>query len=298
MLRILTQAYGADPDQTAYATLDRFFSLRRGRMSLLDFLNEFEYLYTEANQIGGLVLNNVGLSHFLIKNCGLDKDRRDHVLLLVNQDLNRYGDIKTQLERMAKTQEGNAAEAHNYYDESATHYYDDDWWYDSSWYDDGPWDNYDWNSYGWDDNETYATDYQDSAWDDWQYTAYEDYSGQSPPSYEPVGLDASLAELDPNVMYGKGRRMKGKHGKGKGKKGKGKGYKGKSRYKGRPGKGKFSGKRPWSTLYGDDEQYWEELPEQWQEDETLGIFRKRQEGQERQGKFPQYWSRLRKMWQP
>ena len=42
LLRVLTAAYGADADQTAVSTLDRFFSLRRNRLSLLEYLNEHE----------------------------------------------------------------------------------------------------------------------------------------------------------------------------------------------------------------------------------------------------------------
>jgi hypothetical protein len=64
---VLTAAYGADQDQTAQSTLDKFFDLRRGRLTLLQYLNEHDFLLQEATAIGGLGLNEVGKTHFLLK---------------------------------------------------------------------------------------------------------------------------------------------------------------------------------------------------------------------------------------
>jgi hypothetical protein len=236
LLRVLTSAYGADADQTAVSTLDKFFSLRRNRSSLLEYLNEHDYLYGEAVAIGGLGLNDVGKSHFLLKHAGLPKDKQDHILLLVNQDLRRYNDIKTHLERMAKT----AEPIHD-----GAHFADYDTWL--------AWRDYDYNDMpsdvaelfynGWFDHfeddydlwPEYDDDYGYHAWydDEWQQQSnWQDDHSTWQAAIMPstlVGNDHTLAELDINVLYGKGRRMKGK-GKGKGYrrfgkgKGKGKGY--------------------------------------------------------------------------
>ena len=267
LLRILTAAYGADADQTAVSTLDRFFSLRRNRLSLLEYLNEHDYLYGEAVAIGGLALNEVGRSHFLLKHAGLPKDKQEHILLLVNQDLRQYNAIKNHLERMAKASEPSNDMAH-YADQAA--------WYTDYDYDDGYqlWsDNYGDHYDEWlDDAGVWYDDWQNSS-HDWQHA--EEYVAW-PESQTTPGTftDQSLSELDMNVLYGKGRRIKGK-GKGKGfrrfGKGKGKG-KGKGFFPFRQ-KGKGKGK-PWRTLYGDygyddwqDDDYGADdwLASEWQE---------------------------------
>jgi len=203
LLRILTAAYGADADQTAVSTLDRFFSLRRNRLSLLEYLNEHDYLYGEAVAIGGLALNEVGRSHFLLKHAGLPKDKQEHILLLVNQDLRQYNAIKNHLERMAKASEPSNDMAH-YADQTA--------WYTDYDYDDGYqlWS----DSYGdyydeWsDDAGVWYDDWQNSS-NDWQHA--EEYATW-PESQTTTGTftDQSLSELDMNVLYGKGRRIKAK----------------------------------------------------------------------------------------
>ena len=43
LIRTLARRYGADSQQTATGLIDIFVDLRRGRMSLLDYLNEFEH---------------------------------------------------------------------------------------------------------------------------------------------------------------------------------------------------------------------------------------------------------------
>ena len=102
LLRVLTQNYGADDQQNISETLDNFFDLRRGRLSLLEYLSEHDYTYDEAENLGGLNMNNVGKSHFLLKHSGLDRTRIDHVLLLVHNDLSKYEQIKTHLMKLAK----------------------------------------------------------------------------------------------------------------------------------------------------------------------------------------------------
>ena len=84
--------------------IDEFIDLRRGRLSLLEFCNEFEFRYEEANTIGGYNTNDVGRSHLLLKYCGLASDMRDHIILLSLGNLGDYDGIMERLVRMAKTQ--------------------------------------------------------------------------------------------------------------------------------------------------------------------------------------------------
>jgi 3-dehydroquinate synthetase len=110
----------------------------------IETLTDLEkYLHGEAVAIGGLALNDVGRSHFLLKHAGIPKDRQEHILLLVNQDLRRFNDIKVHLERMAKATESHHEANHfadydSWHEESA--WYDDDWSYDD--YYDDYYDNY------------------------------------------------------------------------------------------------------------------------------------------------------------
>ena len=67
LLAVLSPIYSTDAQQNASETLDTFFDLRRGRMTLLEYLNEHDYTYEEAKSLGGLELNLVGRSHFLLK---------------------------------------------------------------------------------------------------------------------------------------------------------------------------------------------------------------------------------------
>ena len=57
LIRLLARRYGADNQQTSTSTIDQFEDLRRGRLSLLEYLAEFEHLFVEANLLGGLELN-------------------------------------------------------------------------------------------------------------------------------------------------------------------------------------------------------------------------------------------------
>jgi hypothetical protein len=103
IIRVLQHSYGADDQQVTVSTIDMFLDLRRGRSSLLEYLNEAEHLYNEANSIGGFVLNDVGRSHMLLKHAGLDASRRDHIMLVVGNDLGQFQAIKGHLERLAKS---------------------------------------------------------------------------------------------------------------------------------------------------------------------------------------------------
>ena len=103
LLRELTRRYGADEQQTVGAAIDTFLDLRRGRMSLLEYIAEHDYTFGEALSLGGLQVNDVGRSHLLLKHSGLEPSKQEHLRLLIGQDLNRYDELKGHMERMAKS---------------------------------------------------------------------------------------------------------------------------------------------------------------------------------------------------
>ena len=76
--RILDRWYGEDKDTSVGEVLDTFFDLRRGRSSFVEYISEHEYAYEEAKTRGGLEMNEIGLSHLLMKGCGVPRDRLDH----------------------------------------------------------------------------------------------------------------------------------------------------------------------------------------------------------------------------
>ena len=75
LIRVLHHKYGMDDQVNVRDLIDSFLDLRRGRLSLLEYLNEHEYTLDEATKQAGLGLNNVGRTHFLLKHSGLSSDR-------------------------------------------------------------------------------------------------------------------------------------------------------------------------------------------------------------------------------
>ena len=134
LARLLERWYGEDEECTVGNTLDTFFDLRRGKMSLVEYVSEHEFAYEEAKTNGGLEMNNVGLSHFLMKGCGLPRDKLDHIMLLVNNDRRRYHDIKQHLMKMGKVNQPSQAPGHYgyYQDEWGAAGWDDDGWNEQS----------------------------------------------------------------------------------------------------------------------------------------------------------------------
>ena len=219
LLRMLERWYGAEEQQTTGATIDGFLDLRRGRLTLLEYLTEHEYLFEEAHALGNFELNNVGKSHFLLKYSGLEQSKIDHLRMLVNQDLDRYEELKNHLERMAKAQgTSQLPGAHGYYGEAG-----DDWSYHehSYWY----WDPEEWIWWFSDDGVTYMVDEDDDDYGD------DDDGDEYQPDYD----DPEAAE----ALWGKGKGKKSRR-KGKGKSGKGK-SKGSGSSSKMPGKGSMTG---------------------------------------------------------
>jgi hypothetical protein len=58
LIRLLSKRYGADSDNVLDQALDNFFDLRRGQLSLNEYLSEFDYCYDEAHDLAGLEVND------------------------------------------------------------------------------------------------------------------------------------------------------------------------------------------------------------------------------------------------
>ena len=113
--RMLKTKYGATDQDQQSVDLDDFLDLRRGRHTLQDYLIEFEHRYDKAGSSSGLVINEVGRSHMLLKHCQIDGRTRGQLMLLVNHDLNRYDDIFSHLQRIAKSDSVPGVSSNNTY---------------------------------------------------------------------------------------------------------------------------------------------------------------------------------------
>ena len=146
-------------------------------------------------------MNNVGLSHFLMKGCGLPRDKLDHIMLLVNNDRRRYHDIKQHLMKMGKVTQPSQAPGH-------FGYYQDDWGA-SGWNDDG-WNEQSWDCESWDETTYWGeADWYDTqeSWtnDDWQTPWDESLQWpQQPQQTNTSEQNTTKARSAEEVNYGKG----------------------------------------------------------------------------------------------
>lgn len=247
----LEALYGAQDQRINTAAIDAFENLyRHNSMTLLEYVNEFAFLYQQAHSLAGYEINAVARSHRFIRGARQSPELVKNILLLVQQDLARFQDIYNHFTLVAKQQvdphlPGSAPGARQayYHDEGDGYYQDDPSWYeDYDGYQDWYGDEYD---YAYDDEvpdtpfqQDGTTYYQlgdDEYADDPGDGYYQDYGGyDSDPWMNWYADDESL-----DVYYGKGKSR----GKGRRPKGKGKRPAGKGKYRRPAGKGKF-------TLYG------------------------------------------------
>ena len=126
---------------------------------MLNFLARFRLNYSVAKESAGLVINDVGKSHLLLKWAQLSDKRYDDIKLKVDGDFTRFEEIYALLSRMAKGEaSGHASHSHSHNLQYPTyhtseHYPDDDYAYD--------WDNPHWhpNYHIADDDAPYIYDY-------------------------------------------------------------------------------------------------------------------------------------------
>ena len=158
LINRLAEEYGAHQQEMVSLALDNFFEHRR-TTDLQGYLTEHTLLLEEAREVGGLEMNDVGKSHFLMKGCGLTAKRLDDLKLIIGGDLSRYQQLFTLISRIAKseadtTSSGLPSMAHYqepdepgweeqtwwteedwYYDDSGDTYYDESAWYEDEYYD-------------------------------------------------------------------------------------------------------------------------------------------------------------------
>jgi len=80
------------------------FEYRRENHSSADYLTQFRLYYDEAQDLGGLVLNDVAKSYLLLRNSGLPKRVQDEFRLKTDGDLAQFNRLYQLLNRYAKSE--------------------------------------------------------------------------------------------------------------------------------------------------------------------------------------------------
>ena len=180
LLDRLIEEYGVhDQEQTTMA-LDQFFNHTREGYDLASYLTTWRLYLEEAQELGGLQLNNVAKSYLLLRCSGLPKNKQDDIKLKVSGDLDKFGEIWSILNRMAKaetTKESNSTASMMHYgergydeeeDEYETYYTNEPEGQEGEWSDDD--DNF--GTYWWDETSyTYSfaveSELDDHLWDEY-----------------------------------------------------------------------------------------------------------------------------------
>lgn len=215
LMNQLRATFGQQDQDLATQSLEKAFSLTRGKMSLPEYAAEFDNRMDEAADRAGLQVNDVGRFYLFFKNSGLSNRDIDSIKLQVNGDYTRYQDARALALRLSNNRSSQDEMFHGW-----TGYEDEGDWWDS--YDD--WTGYgeegfgdDWwyyDDYMFDEYGNYYGDYDMD--DSWQWSeGYEQYvdeqedtqSSRPEPAEEQPPADSTVEDY-----------YKGGKGRGKGKK--------------------------------------------------------------------------------
>ena len=254
----LRAAFGQQDQDLATQSLDKFFGLVRGKMTLPEYSVEFETRLDEATDRAGLQLNDVAKFYLFFKHSGLPVKVVDDIKLQIGGDYQRFAEARQLALRLSPNRmehdQADVFHAQSYYENEETYGddYDYDGWYDYHQNDEEAWDYYmdESDGYWWYDD---GGEWQD--WNDWSDYWTEDAEPNPAEESTTAAADQRQKQQDATTeateeFYGN----KGKGGSfndgcftcgskwhraadcpmGSGGKGKGKGYpsSGKSSYKG------------------------------------------------------------------
>jgi len=168
--------YGTHIQDQSIQSLETFFTFERGNLSTHDYMQMWNMCFQDAEEHGGLQLNNVGKSFLLLWKSGLSVKEIYDYRMQVGGDLSRFEDIRAIINRFtsidSQPDAGAPTLAKNFYGTTSYSYDDDNYWPLSDreqYYNDGYTDDYDCEHYDYD-----TTDY--SSWYDEQ--SEESYYGK------------------------------------------------------------------------------------------------------------------------
>ena len=223
LITALRQAFGVQDHDLATQSLERFFGLTRGRMSLAEYNVEFETRFDEAHDRAGLVINDVAKFYLFFKNSGLSNKAIDDIKLQVQGDFTRFNDARSLALRLAPAREETSGDVFYQEDEIQSVHLQDTWNSPSShqWY-----DNYETSgAYYWEDEGVWFWDPASEDYDDQYYDAsgwppdYDEYE-QYEEEYADYGeqdeqaADAEETTGEPTMEEYYGNKGKGKSNEG------------------------------------------------------------------------------------
>lgn len=162
LMNALKEAFGDGEQVQATRSLEVFFDMKRGRLSLQEFAVEWNLKLEEAITHAGLQINNVAKTFLFFRASQLPQKHVEDILMQVHGDMRRFDDAKNLALRLAHRQQ---EQGHSYYEaplDSKNYtieeeYYQDWTLHDMDGYQNDPW--------SW--TESYWQEQQDDPWSDW-----------------------------------------------------------------------------------------------------------------------------------
>ena len=172
----LRNAFGQQDQDLATQSLERFFSLQRGRLSLQEYSVEYDARFDEASDRAGLQMNEVARFFLFFRGSGLSTKQIDDLKLQVQGDYTRFVEARALALRLSSNKAEESNENYyaydGYYDEDSHDYHNSSWYQDDG-YDDGYW----WYDQDEDEEGEWVLDYdEDPEHAYWQQSWYDDSS--------------------------------------------------------------------------------------------------------------------------
>ena len=171
----LKEAFGDAEQVQATRSLEIFFDMKRGRLSLQEFAVEWNLKLEDAITHAGLQIGNVAKTFLFFRASQLPQKHIDDILMQIHGDLNRFEDARNLAIRLAHRQHDHGQ---SFYDNSSsypstTEYYDIEEEYEQAWTGSDAY-------YSPEENDTYWQEASDTYewWPD--EFAYEDYMNEGP----------------------------------------------------------------------------------------------------------------------
>ena len=194
----LRNAFGQQDQDLATQSLERFFSLQRGRLSLQEYSVEYDARFDEASDRAGLQMNEVARFFLFFRGSGLSTKQIDDLKLQVQGDYTRFAEARALALRLSSNKAEESNENYyaydGYYDEDSHDYHNSSWYQDDG-YDDGYW----WYDQDEDEEGEWVLDYdEDPEQAYWQQSWYDDswHYYEEPNENE---KDDSTSKKDDNV---------------------------------------------------------------------------------------------------
>ena len=208
----LRMAFGQQDQDLATQSLEKFFGLARGRLSLQEYSVEFDARFDEASDRAGLQMNEVARFFLFFKHSGLSSKQVDDIKLQVAGDFTRFAEARALALRLSSNKQDNDT-SDNYYAHDYNQEYDNEHNY-GEWMDDESY-GYDGTDYSWwVDYDNYGEegewilDYDDTAdafyqyWEDEQWHGQEEEAPTAGSSGDPEKTSEKTSEPAAEEYYG------------------------------------------------------------------------------------------------